>query len=809
MKKIKILIVVLTFSLFATGNIFVAAKSLEQNKTKELKIKKEENIVNNLTEKEKEKFYVKDYIIKQVIKKGIFTIVHYEHKKSGAQILVFFDNLKYIDIDPQNGEFSEGKIFIKCNPPVNAVILEGMCSFLNKSLEKGLNSEYSEEELRQLGFFYDEYFKVADFNKGCGIYLNFSKYDKNIFKCITNAIKHPLWYKDKKFVDSTLKAKKEYLKLIKNTYKVLQNITLNPELYDRFSFGKFSNCSKLEELEKLKKNEEFLYKTHNKIFNPSNFLIKINGNKNPNYKEIMKDINKNCFFNFENKEKINKTNEEKILENITKKPYREIEINSNNVLTENQISYFEDLGQNSAKNCKYKAKLFWDVSKIPEKERVIFLTNPEVYWNFLKEEIKNMGYIGVVAQTYDDYITPNSSIMFDGLYYIDIFGSNKKYFTKEKLEENGKKLVKMLYEKIKNISDKEILNSVYYDETLIPEFEDCLNYRNSCKYLKCNFDDFYTRSYCLTHNPFNKKYYNFKNNREIEFKTKDFVDSFKKYNNKFEVIFNNKPNYIDIFIANKKNEEENKKYNKYLNPLYENERSETKINDIYIAPIIDNIIYDEFYKPNLIDKGLIAKGIVKNTVYLEIRQENLAEVEKYFFKKFKKEIENFLPKEAEINKYKTLKIKDLQAQIKKYNKFKEEYEDVLNSSNKFKQYEEKFKKEQFRLYKIYKAFVKSSQKKIKERKLNSKKIKFLKDDMKDFLEYIKDYEKNVKKPNYFSDEVRKYLNDRIKSMKFNIKKDNESIKTIKNLTYEDFVNYIKSLRFSSANNLKKCENSEC
>ena len=88
MKKIKILAVVLTFSLLYKSQIFATNKNLEQTKTKELQIKKGENIKNNITEKEKEKYNVKGYKITQIVERNGYKTVCYEHIKSGAQILV-------------------------------------------------------------------------------------------------------------------------------------------------------------------------------------------------------------------------------------------------------------------------------------------------------------------------------------------------------------------------------------------------------------------------------------------------------------------------------------------------------------------------------------------------------------------------------------------------------------------------------------------------------------------------------------------------------------------------------------------------
>ncbi len=817
MRKIKLFSFLLTFNLFCANYVFAKSEDLKQTKINELKIEKDvekdSEIGCNITEKEKEKYYVKGYKITQIVKKDIFKIVCYEHEISGAQFLVFYDNLKYLNIDPQALEFSKGKLFFKCYPPVNIITLKGLCNYLNRSLKQRLKTEFCKTELRQLGFYCNEYFKVADHDKGCGIYLDFFKYDKKFFKCIADVVQYATWHKNRKFVDASLNATKEDLAFFKNSNKVLQNRTLSPELYDRFSFGKFSNFKKEGELEKLQKNEQFLMNSASKLFSPSHTLIKINARQNLNYKEIMKEIDKNYFSSFENKEKTNKTYEKKIIKYMEKQPYREIELDSNSVVVDAKANSFEGLSEKSAKKCKYQAKLFWDISKMPIEERVVFFTKPQIYLNFLKEEIKKMGYIGVFSQTDINYTFANyNSIIFDGLYYIDIYGFDRKCFEKEKLEENGQKLVKMLYEKIKELSDQELLTSVYNDDTIIPEIEDELNYINSTKYLSLDFDDFFTKSYCLTNNPFHRKYFTFKNGRKIEFKTKDFVDSFRKYNNRFEMIYNSKPIYIDFFVANNKKDEEKNKYYRYLNPFCNNDicynDSAMGFKEYYLFSMIYDLIYNKFYKPNLIDKGLIAKDGL-NSKYFEIRLENLEEVEKYLFNKFKEEIKDFVPKKDEFENLKSSILNDLKAEFKERNITKKEYEDILNSDVKFKKCEKTFKKEQHNLYKTHKVLAKSYRKSLKdkkEKKSNSKEIEFFKKELRVMLKYIKEFEENIKKPNYFVDEVKKFLNFNIKIMSNDIKRSLDRMQALKNLTYEDFVKYYKNLKFSSSNHLKKCKN---
>ncbi len=808
MRKIKILAFLLTFNLFCANYVFAKSEDLKQTKTNESKIEKDSEIECNITEKEKEKYYVKGYKITQIVKKDIFKIVCYEHEISGAKFLIFFENGRYLKIDPKVNPYSNGIFFIKCNPGISFVTLTAFCNFLNESLEQDLKFDYSSEELKELGLYNNEYFSVAsEYGKGCGLFLRFKRYDKKLFKNIFNILCRPRWLRFKKFLNLSLQQTKNFFEFNKNMNRQTYGFDLEPKMYDRFCFGSFTNYGEVDELEKLRQNEDFLMNKHDQIFNPLNFLIQINGKQNPNYKEIMKDISEHNYFKFRDRKEEEKINEKKSKNFIAKDPYREIELSGKSVMPYTQNS----------KKYKYKARLFWDISKIPEQERNVFLTRPEVFEDFLDKEIKKMGYSEVKAiERFHCASRDYDSIVFDGLYYIDLFGSNKRDFEKEKLEENGQKLIKMLYEKISNVSDEELLSLVYYDLGCIPEFEDKLNFGNSTKYSATTFENLYLTLYCLTNNPFNKKYYNFKNDRKIEYKTKDVLDSFKKYKNHFELLYNNKPNYIDFFIANGESKNRKDGFVNYLSPIYENfvssEKNKKTLKDNLLALFNYEIIFNKFYKPNLIDKNLIRKS-GDNDVFFSIKPENLAEVENYIFKKFKTEIKNYIPDKNEVEKIKSDNIKNLNLKTKYSTKTIKEYEDILNNKEKFNQYLKISKEARIESHKRAIVLMKYDKKRIEklenEKVLNKQEkeymknlIKSQKSILKTTKKSIKQFKEDVKNPNCFSDEAKKQINDKIKWEKQKIKQISESIECIKNLTYEDFVNFYKNLKFSSSYHLK-------
>ena len=187
------------------------------------------------------------------------------------------------------------------------------------------------------------------------------------------------------------------------------------------------------------------------------------------------------------------------------------------------------------------------------------------------------------------------------------------------------------------------------------------------------------------------------------------------------------------------------------------------------------------------------------------------------FNKFKKEIKNYAPTKDEINKIKAKEIKNLNLRIKNSNKIIEEYENILNNNEKFKKYikeREKDATNQHRISVIWAKTLKKQIKKLKNEKATTKEekkhkvtlIKYKKEDLQETKKRIKKFKENVKKPNYFSNEARKYINDQIKWEKQKIKEDFEEIECTKKLTYEDFVNFYKNLKFSSSSHLKPDKN---
>ena len=291
----------------------------------------------------------------------------------------------------------------------------------------------------------------------------------------------------------------------------------------------------------------------------------------------------------------------------------------------------------------------------------------------------------------------------------------------------------------------------------------------------------------------------------------DVLNSFKKYKDRFELLYNNNPDYIDFFIANKKHKEEKNSFYFYENPLKQNFLNHNRINEkghlkkYFLSLFNKKLIYKKFFKPNLFNKNLVIKKGDRFTHFL-IKTQDLKKVEDYIFNKFKKEIKNYVPAKDEINEIKLKKIKDLNLEIKKESKVIKKYEYILTDSEKFEKYLKMLKENYTDTYEMRINDFKKTKKQINEiknKKSAKKKEKKLKKELKSLKKYIKEFEDNVNNRDYFVNKVKESINSSINFRKKQIEKIHEEIKTINKLTYEDFVDFYKNLKFSSSSHLKK------
>ena len=198
MKKTKILTILLTFSLLYKNQIFATYKNLEQTKTKELQIKKENRIKNELTEKDKEKYNVKNYKIKQIVKRNGSKMVLYEHIKSGAQVLASYEDLK---------DYTKDYIHMFFKDVANNK--KNYCHAFKSLISEGLENKLEENiyDKKVQNFYYDHPYHVNNisfYREGPGLLIQSRIGSNKIFKFCLEEIKNPKFFNNSKFFKSAI-----------------------------------------------------------------------------------------------------------------------------------------------------------------------------------------------------------------------------------------------------------------------------------------------------------------------------------------------------------------------------------------------------------------------------------------------------------------------------------------------------------------------------------------------------------------------------------------------------------------------------
>ena len=482
MKKTKILTILLTFSLLYKNQIFATYKNLEQTKTKELQIKKENRIKNELTEKDKEKYNVKNYKIKQIVKRNGSKMVLYEHIKSGAQVLASYEDLK---------DYTKDYIHMFFKDVANNK--KNYCHAFKSLISEGLENKLEENiyDKKVQNFYYDHPYHVNNisfYREGPGLLIQSRIGSNKIFKFCLEEIKNPKFFNNSKFFKSAINRVNLSCKADEEQNKnYAREDLINVNCRNRFYFGTNNISYNFSE------NLNAFKEQYKKIVNPSNCLMIVSAKNKNNFKKILKKADEEYFKYFEKdttKKQYNFKN------SVIKKPFREFELNQNNLISNNKVNGFENINKDAYKKCKYKARVFWDVSKLPIRERNVFVLDPNSIFNILKKEVENMGYC--LVKTISNAYWPNTSyesLTFDGLFYLDFYGDNVKYFKKEKLEENAKKIIKILYEKMQKMSDEELLE--LYNSSCYNWPNEVENFKTKYKYNK-NFYEYCFKSFVLT-----------------------------------------------------------------------------------------------------------------------------------------------------------------------------------------------------------------------------------------------------------------------------------------------------------------------
>lgn len=781
MKFKKILgVLISSIIVFNSYGLVVAAK-----KDKHIKIEK------NLVENKNEGREVKNYILKNVIKKNNGEFLIYEHEKSGATFLIYSNS-------KEGFSFYSGVHFnfLANKSSVGTAHALEHCLFC--PMIKKIKDVHSMPE-RALPMFLNYYAsggaETPYYYSGSGFRLNVNVFTPEIIDIISNEMQNPTFLNDGK---KTFNAEKKRISLEMSSKDTLLE---SGECYEiekeRFIGGMFNNGGDAEQI-----NYEQLKKEFKENVIPANCLISFSKDRNnPNYKEIMKQFDEKWLKNYKKPKKINSN--KKINSLVQTSAQREVKCENIRLMDYNPKTAERDSSKKTKNlNSKFKARLIWDLKNLTPEQKDVFRLESHIFKVLFEEKIKKMGYDLIDINNQRDAIEFDP-ITFDEKFFIDFYGSNKENFKKEVLEKNAKELLTSFYEYLNNAlskKDKASKGALYYIYTPFPLYSDI----NGMNMYRGNFLTTYIeKSFELSNNPISEKYFNIKNGKILT-SPEDVIKNVEKNKDIFKILINNAPNYVDnITFTNKKKSQkpENFVEKNYEFPLKFNcfskagskyvndENKEKNLKEKIKADFIEALLFKNFLYKNLDEKGLVYNTnshINRNEISID--QKEYKDVEKYLLNDFKKEVKNYKPSSQEILKLKENYIKNINHLIKFEKNLIKETENLLSekmkSLNKLEDEEKikildaltEFKKQNnFKPVGWHKTLLEKGAKKILE---ETKGIKVLENE----------YSRKIE----FSKKTIKQLEE--------LKKEAEKI------TYEDILKEFKDAKFSENSKLKEIIN---
>ncbi len=749
-------------------------------------------IEKNLVENENEGREVKNYILKNVIKKNNGEFLIYEHEKSGATFLIYSNS-------KEGFSFYSG-VHLKFLANKNSVgVAHAIEHCLFCPIIKKIKDVHSMPE-RALPMFLNYYAsggaETPYYYSGSGFNLQVNVFTPEIVNIISNEMQNPTFLNDD---GKTFNAEKKRISLEMGSK---DNFFESGECYEiekeRFIGGMFNNGGDAEKI-----NYEQLKKEFKENVIPANCLISFSKDRNPNYKEIMKQFDEKWLKNFKKPKKINSN--KKINSLVQTTPQREIECENVNLVDYNPKTAEGDSSKKPKNlNSKFKARLIWDLKNLTPEQKDVFRLNEYTFKVLFEEKIKKMGY-DLIDINNQRNTTEFDPITFDEKFFIDFYGSNKENFKKEVLEKNAKELLTSFYEYLNNAlikkdKDKAFKGALYYIYTPFPLYSDI----NGMNMYRGHFLTTYIeKSFELSNNPISEKYFNIKNGKILT-SPEDVIKNVEKNKDIFKILINNAPNYVDnITFTNKKKSQkpENFVEKNYEFPLKFNcfskagskyvndENKEKNLKEQIKADFIEALLFKNFLYKNLDEKGLVYNtNSQTNRNEISIDQKEYKDVEKYLLNDFKKEVKNYKPSSQEISKLKENYIKNINHLIKSEKNFIKENENLLGkkikSLNKVEDEETieildaltEFKKQNnFKPVGWHKTLLEKGAKKVLEKTRGIKALK-------------KQYSREIE----FSKKTLKQFEE--------LKKEAEKI------TYEDILKEFKDAKFSENSKLEEIKN---
>ena len=710
---------------------------------------------------------INNYKLEKIVEKEGITFHHYKHKKSGGQVVLYsIENKSDRSIVAEHSG-----IYFNCfqkNNEGGTHLIEHLFSNL---IEKKLNEKYTPKEMFMISR--NRIFGETK-RLGLGFNLNVGEWNKEIVDIFIKTLNNL------NFSEELLEAEKkrmiiEMKSLEQNSpYSKLQGNFLK----ERMIGGLYKTGGIAEEIKKL--NLPLIEKLIKKYINPSNMLLVIPKNINENYKEILKQFDEEYFSKFHASGAEKEVNTDEL---INKKPFREKEVD---------IVKYHTYRDNVEQKFKYKARVYFDLKKFSPKERDIFkIRKSDVFSKILAEEIKNLGYKIVKVNPINEFaLTAYDPGAIDGLFYIDFYGNDASKFAEKALKENSKKLLDKFYEKIKKLKGKEIFE-LYNEGFYSMKSSKVLSYRDEERIV-----DFLCKSFSLTKDPFNEKFFDIENNKILDDTSgKRCIQNIEKYKENLKSIAEQGPAYIDVLKAtlNKEKEEKTKEFKTYETPI------KVTAKKFDLKEMIEDFIHRKFLCPKLNDTGLSYDEFFGRefVVYLP----NKKAIEEYLLNNLKEDLKNYKLTEEEFKSELEKCLREKKNDLKEAKKMVKQYKEKLNDNEEIK-IEAKNRKDSCL------KFIKSSEIKVKElektinKTTDKNKLKELKKELINIKNGLKKSIKDSKMD--FVKNVKLSYENTLKGYEADMNDIPKKIEEIKKITFKDFKDALNSIEI--AKELKEFKN---
>ena len=332
---------------------------------------------------------------------------------------------------------------------------------------------------------------------------------------------------------------------------------------------------------------------------------------------------------------------------------------------------------NKAKVYKYKAEIEYDVKdNLTVEQRQVIDLNLSVFKDEIEKFVKSLGY-------------ENFSVV-EG--EIEFFGNKKELFEQKTLEENSKKVMKFIANKLKSLDEEELFKVVYYnfrnyDENIFKNLnlKDFSLWSEPNKYREFSISYFVTKSFNETGKAFSNKYFLINKNNEIENDYKTVYKYIKQNLNVYDILAEKGPKFINVFEQSDKTMEQTYKNEKEkyeclprVVPIKLKDEKGKKFADDFAKLLFNSYLDEELnFKKGLIYGGPLYSSGIENKflgVY-KLNKDSVKPFEDYIFKNFNELMKNFKPTEKDLNEFKK--------QYKEnYNSFKKEYEVYFENEKK-------------------------------------------------------------------------------------------------------------------------------